>query len=1344
MKTIIRIAAITIIGLSLSNCAIKEESPDIASPVSTELVFTATREAVSPDTKTVRKEDGAVWWSPSEEVSVFNGSGSDGGDKLVSTNTAVAQTVELSGAVHVSGSGKAFWAVLPYSPDNSCDGSSVTMVIPSAQEAVDGNFSNNVFPAIARSTSLNLPFWNVCGGVKFSVSRTDIESITFKGNNGETLAGKVKVVFNAGSVPEVIEVLDGKSEITLTAPEGGCFKADEFYYITCLPSLLESGFSISFATSTKEGSVVSNNPQTIKRSIFGLLKNIDSKVAEWKTTWAEPEAVDLGLSVKWASFNLGATKPEEYGDYFSWGEVEPNSHYSWSYYKFGSYGSFRKYNSQDGLTQLELEDDAAYVNLGGNWRMPTHAEELELSNNCSSESCTINGIKGYRFVAVNGNEIFFPFGGLVDGTDYACNDTDVVRIGEGGWYWSSTLNSLGSGYAQGLCFWPSLIYYVDHERCDGHMIRPVYDDRIHPESVSLNKSTLSLSVGVSEQLIASVLPDNATDKSLTWSSDNTNVAAVDSAGNVTAIAAGSATITVTTTDGAKTATCKVTVVDVPKPEAIDLGLPSGLKWASFNVGATKPEDYGDYFAWGETEPKTNYSWLTYKWCSGSKNTLTRYCPSDKKDYWGSSGTPDGKTEFKDYGYEDDTARSIFGEDWRMPTYAEWDELFDKCTLTWTTQNGVKGCLITGPNGNSIFLPAAGERYNTYNYFVDTSCLYWSSSINAENPSIAFGVLLESGIVNWNHESRFDGQSVRPVYDDRILPESISLNKSRLSLSAGASEQLIATVLPDNASVKSVSWSSDNAGVATVDNDGNVYANRAGVATITATTTLCAKMSTCEVIVNNLDLSLPASVEANDLGLPSGLKWASCNIGATKPEERGEFFAWGETQPKGDYCFSTYSFKNSTDYSFTKYVTNSSNGVVDNNAYLDPEDDAACVNWGGNWRMPTNAEWVELLNHCSWIWITQNGVKGRLVIGSNGHSIFLPAAGNVYDTYPGGAGSYGNYWSSSLCMEYPGSAYGVYFNGGEAYRDYCFRYLGQSIRPVYDDRIHPESVSLNKSTLSLLVGHSEQLIAAVSPDNATLKSVVWSSDNTEVAMVDENGNVTALKIGTAKITVTTTLGGLTATCEVTVKPDYNGHEYVDLGLPSGLKWASMNVGATKPEEYGEYFAWGETKPKSYYSWSTYKWCNGADDKLTKYCDQRSYWDSTEPMDNKTVLDLEDDAAHVNWGGSWRMPTEAEWGELMNNCSWAWISRYGTTGVSGYIVSSIKIGYTDKSIFLPAAGFWFDAIRYYAGSVGYYWSSSLNTYYQTFNALYVNFESVVFGFEGNGSERCYGLSVRPVSE
>ncbi|MBP3354167.1 MAG: hypothetical protein J6L02_05905, partial [Bacteroidales bacterium] len=195
--------------------------------------------------------------------------------------------------------------------------------------------------------------------------------------------------------------------------------------------------------------------------------------------------------------------------------------------------------------------------------------------------------------------------------------------------------------------------------------------------------------------------------------------------------------------------------------------------------------------------------------------------------------------------------------------------------------------------------------------------------------------------------------------------------------------------------------------------------------------------------------------------------------------------------------------------------------------------------------------------------------------------------------------------------------------------------------------------------------------------------------------------------------------------------YNGHEYVDLGL--SVKWATCNVGATTPEEYGDYFAWGETETKDTYNWSTYKYCNV--DKysltITKYCTDSEYG----TVDNKTTLELSDDAAYVNWGGSWRMPTKAEQDELRdtNNCTWIWTTQ---NGVNGYKVTSKKNGNT---IFLPATDIRDDSDPAKVGGFGYYRSSSLNTYSDE-GSFSLNFDSS--SVHWGGLFRYYGVSVRPV--
>ena len=188
-------------------------------------------------------------------------------------------------------------------------------------------------------------------------------------------------------------------------------------------------------------------------------------------------------------------------------------------------------------------------------------------------------------------------------------------------------------------------------------------------------------------------------------------------------------------------------------EAVDLGLPSGIKWASCNVGASSPEEYGGYYAWGEIEEKEDYSWATYKWCNGSSSTMTKYCTSS------SYGTVDNKTVLD---LEDDVAHVKWGGKWRMPTYEEQQELISNCTWTWTSLNNVNGYQVTGPNGNSIFLPAAGYRYGTEVYNRGSNGYYWSGSLSSYSSYSAYGLYFYSGYYDWNDYYRCSGRSVRPV------------------------------------------------------------------------------------------------------------------------------------------------------------------------------------------------------------------------------------------------------------------------------------------------------------------------------------------------------------------------------------------------------------------------------------------------------------------------------------------------------------------------------------------------------------------------------------------------------
>jgi hypothetical protein len=188
-------------------------------------------------------------------------------------------------------------------------------------------------------------------------------------------------------------------------------------------------------------------------------------------------------------------------------------------------------------------------------------------------------------------------------------------------------------------------------------------------------------------------------------------------------------------------------------EWVDLGL--SVKWATCNVGAMQPEEYGGYFAWGEVEPKTTYDWSTYKYGT-NYDQLTKYCSNSS---YGKDGFVDNKTELDP---EDDAATANWGGAWRMPTYAEQYELLNNCTWDWTTQNGVNGYKVTGPNGNSIFLPAAGYVLEGALYSAGSHGLYWSSSLFTGYPSDAYGVDFYSDDVDGRYSNRYYGLTVRPV------------------------------------------------------------------------------------------------------------------------------------------------------------------------------------------------------------------------------------------------------------------------------------------------------------------------------------------------------------------------------------------------------------------------------------------------------------------------------------------------------------------------------------------------------------------------------------------------------
>lgn len=510
------------------------------------------------------------------------------------------------------------------------------------------------------------------------------------------------------------------------------------------------------------------------------------------------------------------------------------------------------------------------------------------------------------------------------------------------------------------------------------------------------------------------------------------------------------------------------------------------------------------------------------------------------------------------------------------------------------------------------------------------------------------------------------------------------------------------------------------------------------------------------ISGNIDYSSAGMAEGYaymDLGL--SVMWATCNVGAQSPEYHGAYFAWGETQRyKTNFTKKSYKwFPNSDDYYPypTKYTYGDNKDEADYRTVLELSDDAANMNWGGNWRMPTPEEIEELINNCTWTWGSQKAVydtkEGKQVFSSygykvkskiNGKSIFIPASGYSVDGDVHGIREDVIIWSCAKPREY-----GRYTSEEQHYA-YSLsslvdsirlagatRYCGIAVRPVLAaDFTYTISFNANGAVgkmPSITARHGE-LITLPLMSYKCRGFVGWNTKEDGSGIMYEDG---------AKLTVTsdTELFAQWVRLSCEELSDANGHEYVDLGL--SVKWATCNLGASSPEELGDKYAWGEVQTKQEFTWNNYQLCvNGDYTKLTKYC-PKDYWlydnFSESVIDNKTQLEFEDDAARVHLGGTWAIPSDSEINELIdpNNCVWIKSHR---NNVAGYEVISKING---NSIFIP----FMDKFDNGEG-VGIYWASTITftQHPEMGYALYLR-EDKNIGTWG-AWERYWGWYIRPV--
>lgn len=369
----------------------------------------------------------------------------------------------------------------------------------------------------------------------------------------------------------------------------------------------------------------------------------------------------------------------------------------------------------------------------------------------------------------------------------------------------------------------------------------------------------------------------------------------------------------------------------------------------------------------------------------------------------------------------------------------------------------------------------------------------------------------------------------------------------------------------------------------------------------------------------------------DMGLPSGTRWATCNVDATIPEQPGKHYSWGEIAVKSSYTAST-----------TKHYGKAVKEFSGDKLY-----DVATAKWGTGWRMPTKEEFDELLFYCHWKYTQKGGRWGAEITSpKTNNSIFLPATGSKEGSALSEASGCGMYWTSTPYQSQTNNgAHEYHFGAALGEMGVAERYYGFAIRPVanYDVKI-----------------------------------------------------------------------------EVPSSGEINGHKWVDLGLPSGVKWATCNLGTNAVDQDGVHYAWGEIYPYT--------------DKVSKK--NKMYGKPSGDISGNSCYDI----ARASWGGTWRIPTEAEFKELIEHCKFEWTSLGRRSGLK--ITSKSNGNY----IFLPASGNFNKSSDSYGfaqdiNKRAVYWTSTpaRSSYHDDAYA----FVYASYGFTIDMQSRFRGFAIRPVS-
>ena len=1094
---------ITAAALSLVACS-RNQEVDI--PDANLSIFAKTESPA--DTKTVVESGVHVFWEPGDEIAVFMGEQSA---KFTTDITAASGTATFKGTFGDTTwpEDLDLWAVYPFSEDAVFDGETITTTLPSEQVAREGSFGKDMNLAIAHSSGTTLQFYNVGGGIRFSVTEEGIKKVMFEGLSGEIISGKVKIGMDENGKPEVKEVTGGSQFISLLPPTGQeTFEPGASYYIVAIPGTLEGGYKLRFYKDSDYARKVSEKAVEIKRSVYGSLEKADEGIEygattthfpETKEEWEEsnylteriaddvrhvfydllstssnntidserfvsevtniegvadysligtdegivivqtdgihiniiydylysrndsnPEASNethnistkaksvtipntgtktAALFSPFQNHNIGIKDPirinvynlgtslagigydlKYYPDFeTTLNELTPDKLSKYDLVFFVTHGHY-KHGIKDqkgkvletllttgqkvGTIDFSLEenihlanaalflcDDGVYYSITPLWLMGI---ENSVGHRASYKNSIIFALACNSFVNNDFADYFTDRGAAVYvGDKYMINGEDSIIAVDG------LIKYLAMGASvrkstelikKEFSFWGRVFYPLEvSEELQGvaYLIDPT---PINLKNTEIRDSRTTLlweqSKNSGEYKFQVHIKWPNSNSYTTYNSTNSKAYTTDAlqpgdySWYVEANLYYDGKVIETFTSETKNFTV-TEELHYETPEAIDLGLPSGTKWASFNLGATKPEEYGYHYAWGETEPKDVYNWSTYKWCAGDYYSMTKYCTNAEN---GLNGFVDNKTFLEK---EDDAVYVNLSKEWRMPTKNEWYEIRDNCTWEWTTEFGEGMYKVTSNiNGHYIYLPSGGYRSGPSLLYKEVG-YYWSSSIGSSTSALS--PTFSENKLTWHYcGHRYQGHQIRPIYP--TLVKQIALDETHLVGHVGDRPGLNVSTIPENAS-RNYYWSSSNESVAKIfytwDKVCYIELISLGTTTITVTALDGNVSASCKVTVNEKEPMINAT--------PPELNYGDVKVGQSLGNTAGrvEFANTGSADlsisgidcpegfshspsltfpivlSPGDYKTITFAFKPTEAKTYSGYIqvySNASNGV----------------------------------------------------------------------------------------------------------------------------------------------------------------------------------------------------------------------------------------------------------------------------------------------------------------------------------------------------------------------------------------------------------------------------------